>query len=424
MDDDAASAAALERDIDPTKHRVLVAEGLEDAEQLLRSRDVDVLLVDHRLEAEGPTSLVALSQASARNVAAIVMMSEATAKDAADALDAGAAAVLDRPFTVDELEAAIDRAAGAGFRGNLEGISLVDMLQVFHIGRRSLIMAMGGDPPTRIWFERGEIVHAERGELRGEDVLVDVLEARTGAIRTLPFEEAEATIDRPFQSLMLDILRSRDESLRSAPDDERSDISELSDGDFSEDLLTPEPAEPSEPPRERPPPNGSRGPADLATGVPAAASAFGAAVPPEATPDAATALPARPLDPICAAVNAEIPGALATALVDLERGTILGIENRAPFTPDFERFVALYTRSIYRGPEMQHIERTMSARRGIGGGAFLEEVVFTSRHTHHLTKSLREGRVAVMVVTPRRADAGATMQRLRALAKGIESNLP
>lgn len=427
VDEDADLTASVARDLDPDRFRVVVAHAAPEAEQALEQQPIDVLLVDRDLNGRGARTLLELAQASVRNVAPIVMMSNATAKDAADALDAGAAAVLDKPFSPSELVDAIDRAARAGLRGNLEGISLLDMLQVFHISRRSMVLSMAGDPPTRIWFEGGEVVHAERGEEVGEDVLHRVLEARTGAIRTLPFEPTDRTIDRAFQSLLLDILRSRDESRRDPP---AEDMTELRDEDFSDDLI---PAVPVEVPEEArvpaPPPEVESAVAEpIATPPPPSPTDTEPELPipaPVAPPVARTALPSRPLDPICAAVNAEIPGALATALIDLDLGSLRGLYNRASFTPDFERFIALYTRSLFRGPEIQHIERTMEAQRGVGTGAvrLLEEIVLSSRHTHHLTKVIKDGRFAVMVVTPRRADVQQTWQSLRTLIRGLESNL-
>lgn len=377
---------------------------------------VDVVLVDHAVDEAGPHTLIALANASAHDVSTIVMLADATAKSAAAALDSGAAAVIDKPFSIEELHDAIDRATRAGFRGNLEGISLVDMLQVFHISRRSVVLSIGGDPPTRIVFEAGEIVHAERGELSGEAVLHDMLEARNGSIHTLPPpEDGPVTIERPFQSLLLNVLRQRDETLRSGPQDP------VTDEELANALAGAEPIEDAEAETE---PGGASEPGE--TEAPDPADPPVPAPKDEPAEAARTSLPARPWDPICAAVNAEIPGAVATALIDLEVGNLIGLHNQASFTPDFERFVALYTQSLFRGPEVRHIERTMAAQQGMGdrSAPYLEEIVLSSRHTHHLTKTIKDGRIAVMVVVGRRADVEATWRTLRKLVRGLESNLP
>lgn len=455
VDEDHEVTGDLQRSLDPAEYRVLVHHDAEDAARALRQGDrVDVLLVDSDANHAGDRNLLELAKASAHDVASIVMMAAATARRTAEALDGGAAAVLDKPFSHEELLDAIARATRAGFRGNLEGISLVDMLQVFHISRRSVVLAVGGDPPTRIVFESGEIVHAQRGDLEGEPVLHEMLESRNGTIQTLPHTPGGPhTIDRTFHSLLLDVLRQRDETLRSGPVDPvpLDDLAtELRDADLFDDDEEPPPiagafsaAPPDVPPSAPPSPGRSvvvDGPRlavvpDLAEEEDPPAPETTPEPDPEpsdpplpraAPPSALTALPARPWDPMCAAVNAEIPSALATALVDLELGSLLGMYNRVAFTPDFERFVALYTRNLFRGPEIQHIERTTQARSGMGATnePFLEEIVLTSRHTHHLTKVINRGRVAVMVVVPRRVEIAATWKSLRNLVRGLESNLP
>jgi len=373
----------------------------ESAEQALRDNSIDVMLLDHGLEGGAKDSLLAAAQSNGRNLSTVVMIADGSAREAARALDRGAAAVLDKPFSDEELRTAIDRAMRGGFRGNLQGLSIIDMLQVFHIGRRSLILTVGSDPATRIWFEQGEIVHAQKGDEVGAEVLTQIVETRTGAIDTLPFQEPERSIDRSFHSLLLDTLRTKDEIQRDSGQFEIVDGGEpqleLSDSDFSDDLIPePEPSAPEVMPS------------------------------PSFVYSAPTARPARALDPICQAITAEVPSAVATALIDLDSGALVGMFNQTGFSADFERFLALYTRSLFRGAEVTHIEETLRSQRGFGGSNehYLEEVVLTSRHTHHLTKVIKDGRVAVMVVTPRRTNVQDSWRSIRALVRGLESNLP
>lgn len=421
VDDDPVVASSVKQTLEEQALDVIVVPSNSDAIEAMHAHPVDVLLVDARHETVNGTSLIEMAQGAQRRVTTILMMASATARETEAALDRGVAGILDKPFTDQDLWRALDQAlSGESFRGRLSGISLLDLFQVFNLSRRSLVVRVGGVPPAKVWFENGEIVHAECGDEMGETVLERLVDVRTGAIQTLPFAPAPRTIDRLFHGLLLNILRAQDESHKSddEPDDETWELSdadfvEADDGTFEstpinevesvwsiprpviETILAPSPDEP-EPPS----------PED------------------ELMWSARTVLPQRKLDPICRALTAELPSALAASLIDLTSGQVLGLHNTAQFTPAFERFIALYVRELFRGPEIQHIERSVQEQRGLEPRVgFLEEVVLTSRHTHHLTKALKGGEVALMVVTPRRVRVETTWSHLRTLIPGVETNL-
>ncbi len=559
---------------------VIVATSFGEAVRVLRSQTVDVMIVDARHESSEGASLIETAQGLPDRVTTILMTPAASARDAEAALDQGVAGILDKPFNPDDLTSALNRILeGESVRGDLSGVSLLDLFQVFNLSRRSLVIRVGGVPPSRVWFENGEIIHAECGDLQGERVLERLVDVRTGAIRTLPFSPAPRSVDRPFHSLLLDILRAQDEARRTdGPAPEEDEIWELNDEDLSEvdgtivapaiddDSLhsnkeQPSPAVSARPSVLEPSEQGallqedigtlaarevdarateqlrameeetggaesnksepgdraadrSASPAtdraadravdpvadravdrvadrvadravdrvadraadrvaDRAANGQAAGSTFESALeptdrggaPPVGSPTPVGSIPSavagdssssaaadptsdfqivttqaagagrtlawsgkvlsqRLHDPICRAITAEIPFALATALVDLTSGKLLGLDNTADFSPAFERFISLYVRELFRGPEIQHIERTVQEQRGMQGRTgFLEEIVLTSRHTHHLVKVLHEGKVAIMVVTPRRVSIQTTWTKLRSLLPGVETNL-
>lgn len=428
VDDDPELGRTVPEALAARSMEVLVTADEEAARKAIREREVDVVLLDARLETEHDGSLVKLTQSLEKPIPTILMMAAATARDAEAALDRGVAGVLDKPFTQPDLLRALDRAlSGESFRGRLSGLSLLDMFQVFNLSRRSLVVDVGVEPPARVWFEHGQVVHAERGERVGEPVLESLLDISSGQIRTLPFAPAaQRSIERPFHSLLLDMFRARDEATGRAPSaPPAAELEKILGLDASAadtlDTLWPEPVESSLPSPKplastRPPLNGSKRP-PLARDPSAA--------PRPAAPDPAlTAVPDRRMDMMCRALTVEVQGALAVALIDLEQGELLGLHNTSPFTPEFEQFIANYTRSLFRGPEIQHIERTMQHRRGFGSpSGYLEEVVLTSRHTHHLTKVIAGGRVAIMVVTPRRAQLQEVWAQLKAMLPMVEANL-
>lgn len=99
-----------------------------------------------------------------------------------------------------------------GFRGPIHGVSLVDLFQIFHYSRRSLVLHVESD--GEVHFASGEIIHATWENETGEAALGLLFSLRGGDIRSAAARTVTPSISRPFQSLLLDCLREVDESRR------------------------------------------------------------------------------------------------------------------------------------------------------------------------------------------------------------------
>ena len=135
---------------------------------------------------------------------------------------------------------------------------------------------------------------------------------------------------------------------------------------------------------------------------------------------------ARPTDALCRAIVAEVDGAIAAAVIDLDTGALLGVHNQIEFSLRFLDDLAMVTTTMFRGDAVVHIERTIHEGRGGEGVAprFVKEIVLTTTHTHHLVRTVKNDSRAIMVVTPRHASLDAVKQRLTKLVPGLEANLP
>lgn len=100
----------------------------------------------------------------------------------------------------------------AGFSGSVHGVSLVDLLQIFHYARRSLTLNV--EPNASVHLADGEIVHARVDELEGELAVARLLERASGHFWTSGAEVVPTTVHRPFNFLLLDALRGLDEAHR------------------------------------------------------------------------------------------------------------------------------------------------------------------------------------------------------------------
>ncbi len=237
VDDDDAFRTTIGRDLAEHGYEVCLAENAVQAEHMLATRAIDILLTDLRMPGSDGIDLLGRVRTLSARTRTILMSGYASARDYQRAIECGAVRVLCKPFTSSELLLAIRQAIDCetGFRGSIHGLSLVDLLQMFHYARRSLAIVVDGWAPGHVYLEEGRVIHATYRELGGEDALRAILAMPAGSLRTMVLPEGiPHTIRRDLESLLLDSLRAMDEA--AATETETWDL-----GDFDEPPPSPRP---------------------------------------------------------------------------------------------------------------------------------------------------------------------------------------
>jgi DNA-binding response OmpR family regulator len=215
VEDDQMFAKAVGRDLSEQGFAVTVLHSVSAALEVLTGGRIDVLLTDLRLGTEdGIDLLESLSQVSP-STRAVLMSGFATARDYQRAMELGAVRVLCKPFNPTELIQCIRQAVECetGFRGSVHGLSLVDMLQMFNYGRRSVSIAVAGQNPGRLHLRDGQIVHVEHQGRVGESALISLLAMPGGTLSTSALmASVDQTVSRDFREALFDALRSIDEA--------------------------------------------------------------------------------------------------------------------------------------------------------------------------------------------------------------------
>lgn len=134
-------------------------------------------------------------------------------------------AFLVKPFRWHEmkekLEAAFDpleekpmpQPVGTGVEGSLSEVSLVDLLQIFGLNRRTgTLVLQHGEEQGRIYLADGSVVSAALGETTGEKALYRILRWHEGIFRYNP-GHADVTRDiaRSMDALLMEGMRQLDE---------------------------------------------------------------------------------------------------------------------------------------------------------------------------------------------------------------------
>ncbi|HJL14809.1 MAG TPA: response regulator [Sandaracinaceae bacterium LLY-WYZ-13_1] len=394
VDDDEQLRWALERELSAEGHEVSAVSNVAAALEALRERAPEVLITDLRMSEQDGIDLLTELPRVAGSTRPILMSAYATAADHDRATELGAVRVLCKPFTPVELREAIAQAVEceSGFRGSVHGLSLVDLLQMFHFGQRSVTLAVGGAATAgRIHLQAGEVVHAEAGERRGEEALRALLAAGTGSLRTGPPEGCPRTIRRPFDSLLLELLRQLDEGERA-----EVDVDAAFDVAFDEANWL-----------------GLDGAGDSAPAVDPDRSSSGGET-------------MGKIDDACKTAVEKVDGSVACGVVDLDTGMLLGIHNSAQYTQTLNEVVAGATMDMFRGPNVGRIEQMVRAHRGMeeDGAHYFEEIHVTSRHNYHFMKTIRGGKAVIVLVTKKSTNIGMGWASLKSVIPEIEPHVP
>ncbi len=105
-------------------------------------------------------------------------------------------------------------ASASGFKANLKGASLLDLVQLECLSMgRSLVRVVSGRSVGRLYFSGGQIVHAVTGNLTGEEAAVTILSWTSGSFERMNASEWPETesITCVWQSLVMRAAQLRDE---------------------------------------------------------------------------------------------------------------------------------------------------------------------------------------------------------------------
>ncbi|HNC42883.1 MAG TPA: response regulator, partial [Acidobacteriota bacterium] len=141
VEDDLQFRSALARDLTVQGYQVAVAQSVDEAVGMLAAKPTNILLTDLRIGERDGIDLLGTVREVSPDTRSILMSGYATARDHQRAMELGAVQVLCKPFTATELFNALQQAieCETGFRGSVHGLSLTDVLQMFHFGRRSVV---------------------------------------------------------------------------------------------------------------------------------------------------------------------------------------------------------------------------------------------------------------------------------------------
>lgn len=390
VDDDTQLRRALTRALNAHGFDSESAAGYSEALTCLDQKPYDVVITDLRMGEKDGIDLLTALRDSPRHTRPILMSAYATARDSQRAFDLGAIRVLCKPFETRDVIEAIERAvdSSTGYVGVVHGLSLIDMLQMFHYGRRSLSLDVLGKTAGTISIKDGEIIDARYGTEAGQVALRSMLTVPAGSLRTRSLQGCTVSIHRDFQSLLLDLLREVDE--RSVPPGPPS-ASDSSPFNGWDGRISSQPLVRFEDPF---------------------------SLPPETEQVAASARPAGPprteLDPCCRDIVTRVAGALACEVLDLSSGAVLAAHGSAD-TEGAPSLASAPLIQLFRGvpaPQRDPDHHVQSR---------FEEFQLASKEQLHFAKALGNRRAIVVVTTRRNASIALGWAHLRSALPALDA---
>lgn len=228
VDPDADFAESLANHLLTRQVRVLRAPTHAKARELIRGYQPELVVTEVHLPDGDPLAFLQPDAAGGGTPTVMFVTSEQSQATMGQALEKGAEdyvlKIVGEKVLLAKIERVLERVAAArssrargaqgGVAGRLSEMSLSDIIQILATsGKTARIGLTRGPDSGSIWLRDGNIVHAELGDVEGEEAFYGLIpwgdgefQIDTGAIAPLE------TIDSGYESLILEGLRRLDEA--------------------------------------------------------------------------------------------------------------------------------------------------------------------------------------------------------------------
>jgi CheY-like chemotaxis protein len=193
---------------------VIPAANGEQALEIFDAQQVDAILTDLQMPVmDGLTLLGHLLERGSRLPVA-VMTGQRITTDLAERLHGfGIAATFTKPVEISTLADELQRAMSPATVGRITGITLFGFLQLIEVERKTgLIVVHGAGQEGRLYFDRGNLVHAHTRRLEGVEAVNDIVAWPDPKLEIFYKRKSrERTIKEPLQHVLMEAARLLDE---------------------------------------------------------------------------------------------------------------------------------------------------------------------------------------------------------------------
>ncbi len=218
VDDEINSLRSLITALEGRDFHVYKAGEKEKALEMYKTRDIDIVLVALDESAVNGFEILSLLKSYDSRAKVILYTDYGTKEHVVKALRMGASEFMEKPLRVETLLPVFRRltekeSSGSAFQGDLRTMSLASIIQMNCEERIvGLLHLRRQGQEGRIFFDGGRVVHAEVGNLYGEDAVYHLLEWEQGTFSLdMGISPPQRTIEAGWSGLILEGMRRIDE---------------------------------------------------------------------------------------------------------------------------------------------------------------------------------------------------------------------
>lgn len=205
--------------------QILPARSVAEAQLLLNEFDINIFILDIFLPDGSGIDFLCDVKTIIPESHAIIMTAQQVPNLKQQAEELGVVRFFQKPVDTNSLFKVIQKiltpepAAPASdspqsFVASLGGLSTVDIIQLKCLARSTQVLKFtrGDGKSAKLYFQRGEIVHAVTDTQQGLDAFNDVVSWKGGRVEESAEPIAEQTIQKGWESLLMDAVRMIDEN--------------------------------------------------------------------------------------------------------------------------------------------------------------------------------------------------------------------
>ncbi|OGP68873.1 MAG: hypothetical protein A2169_10995 [Deltaproteobacteria bacterium RBG_13_47_9] len=206
-------AKSLSKDRD--KYEVMIANNGKEAFQLLKTNKIDLVISDIRMPDINGLDLLVMIKKEFPETKVIIMTAYGSADVQKEANQRGSLFYIEKPFEISDIRKIIIDLIGKrrGFHGKVVGLQLTDIIQMNCLSRltTALVVTRDGEKGV-IYFNEGEVVHAECGDQKGTEAFYKILSWQDGEfVSNIGFIPPMQTIYQSWEHLLVEAMRRDDD---------------------------------------------------------------------------------------------------------------------------------------------------------------------------------------------------------------------
>jgi CheY-like chemotaxis protein len=203
---------------DTGQYEIIIANTGTDALNILEKGPIDVVVTDIRMPDINGLDLLSRIREKYPSTKVIIMTAYGSPEVHKEATRRGSYFYLEKPFEISDIRTLILKALEekrGGFVGQVVDLQLVDIIQMTCLGRFTMSLTVTkGDERGLIYFQNGEIAHAEVGDIEGKEALYTILDWNEGRFNSqMGIVPPKETITDRWEHLLLDGMRRQDDAM-------------------------------------------------------------------------------------------------------------------------------------------------------------------------------------------------------------------